>query len=143
MEQHCPWTMSHRIICLCDLNQKAVIWLAESSSGKPSVCKKPWFTAAAPVSVYWNIWGYHVLCLYMAFQCGSFFIWSKYHCYKQAPSQFDLRCRKKCQALIKSIRHIQVSLIYFRGFSKCPSNCLPAWHTCFRVGVWQCSPTVL
>ena len=22
------------------------------------------------------------------------------------------------------------------------TNCLPAWHVCVRVGVWQCSPTV-
>ena len=22
------------------------------------------------------------------------------------------------------------------------ANCLPAWHACVRVGVWQCNPTV-
>ena len=22
------------------------------------------------------------------------------------------------------------------------TKCLPAWHACVRVGVWQCSPTV-
>ena len=26
--------------------------------------------------------------------------------------------------------------------TKRSTNCLPAWHACVRVGVWQCSPTV-
>ena len=48
----------------------------------------------SPVSVYCDGVGCRVLCLRHAWHFCVAAHWSKYHCYKQAPSWYDLRCLK-------------------------------------------------
>ena len=67
---------------------------------------------------------------------------------------------KKCSQVRKKTPHrvgllVRVSASHVLGpwFAPWPghtkdlhkngTNCLPAWHACVWVGVWQCSPTVL
>ena len=70
----------------------------------------------SPVSVYCDRVGVmspHPVTVYSVSAAWHFFViahWSKYHCYKQAPSRFDLRCLK---ATLNPNKQILTDIYFF------------------------------